>query len=77
MKKIDKKMSFAEVLNKYPEAAEVFMNEGMHCFGCAMASGETIEQGCLAHGLNPDEIIEKANLVLLKKRTKIRNIGSS
>ena len=61
MKKINKKMSLGEVIQKHPEAAETLMEEGMHCCGCPMAMDETIEQGSLAHGLNPDKIIEKIN----------------
>lgn len=59
--KITKEMSFSELIHKYPEATEVLLDNGMHCFGCAMASFETLEQGCLAHGLNADEIVEELN----------------
>lgn len=59
--KITKKMSFAEILKKNPGAAEVLMNKGMHCLGCPMAMQETLEQGCLAHGINPDKILKKIN----------------
>ena len=31
---------------------------GMHCMGCAMASGETVEEACAVHGIDPDEFIE-------------------
>ena len=65
---ITKKMKFSEVMEKYPETAEIFMNAGMHCFGCGMANMETIEQGCLAHGLKPDKIIEKLNKKIQKKK---------
>lgn len=59
--KINKKMTFAEVMQKHPEAAETLMEAGMHCCGCPMAMDETIEQGSLAHGLDADKIIEKIN----------------
>jgi len=58
---IEKTMTFAEIMEKKPEAAGVLMKAGMHCFGCAMAGGETLEEGCLAHGLNPDKIIKEIN----------------
>ena len=29
----------------------------MHCMGCALASGETLEQACAAHGVDPDEFL--------------------
>ena len=64
---INKKMKFSKIMEKYPETAEIFMNEGMHCFGCGMANIETIEQGCLAHNLNTDKIVEKLNKKIGKK----------
>jgi len=60
-KKINKKMSFSEVMKNNPEAAEILMNEGMHCFGCPMAMSETLEQGAAAHGINADKIVLKLN----------------
>ena len=61
MKKITKKITFAELMEKYPEAVEVLFENGMHCIGCAMSAQETLEQGCLGHGLNPDELVDKIN----------------
>ena len=52
----------ADVVENCPEAMPAFMDIGMHGVGCAMASGETIEQACAAHGVDPDEF-----LVYLKK----------
>lgn len=66
-KKITKKITFAELIEKYPESIEVLFEKGMHCIGCAMSAQETLEQGCLIHGLNPDEIIKKINKKLKKK----------
>jgi hybrid cluster-associated redox disulfide protein len=57
--KISKDMTFAEVIQKKPAAISVFYKAGMHCFGCARASFETLEQGCLAHGLDVKKIIKE------------------
>ena len=65
---ITEDMTVGDVIEKYPEAAEVLFESGMHCFGCAMASFETLEQGCLAHGLDPDEIVNKINKKLEDKK---------
>jgi len=62
--KITKKMSFGEVLRKYPQTVKTFFRYGMHCFGCAIAEDETIEQGALAHGVSPDELVEELNKVV-------------
>jgi hybrid cluster-associated redox disulfide protein len=64
---INKKMKFSEILKKYPEAAEILMNKGMHCFGCCMAADETLEQGAIMHGLNPDKLVEEINRKIGKK----------
>jgi len=38
--KINKKMSFSEIFEKYPKAVEFFLEKGMHCIGCPMAQME-------------------------------------
>ena len=60
MKKITKETNFIEVLEN-PEVIEVLLESGMHCIGCPMSTGETIEQGAIAHGIDPDKLIEKIN----------------
>ena len=70
-KKVDKKMSFREIIEEYPESIEVLLESGMHCFGCPMAQMETLEEGAMVHGLNPDELVEKINKEISKnKNTK-------
>ncbi|MDO8622934.1 MAG: DUF1858 domain-containing protein [archaeon] len=63
-KKITKNMSMHEILNSNPDAAEILFKSGMGCVGCPAAQMETLEQGCLAHGMSKkqiDEIIKKLN----------------
>lgn len=67
--KITAKMSFSEVLRKYPETAEVFFKNGMACVGCPLAMQETIEQGALAHGIDVKKLVEELN-EKIKKRKK-------
>ena len=59
--KINKKMSFSEIIQKKPESIEILLGKGMHCIGCGMAGYETLEQGALSHGLDPDEIVREIN----------------
>lgn len=59
--KITKKMSFSEILEKFPEAAEILFESGMHCCGCPMSANESLEQGAIAHGIDADKLIEKLN----------------
>ncbi|MFW9958601.1 MAG: DUF1858 domain-containing protein [Candidatus Odinarchaeota archaeon] len=61
---VNKNMSIAEVVMKWPETAGAFMEAGLHCYGCAAARFETIEQGALAHGIDPDKLIEAINEIV-------------
>jgi len=54
--KITKKTKLSVLLNKKPEAAEILFEAGLTCVGCPMAANETIEQGCLAHGMIKKDI---------------------
>lgn len=49
-------MTFAEVMKENPKAAKLLIESGLHCIGCPMAAQETLEDGCLAHGLSKKEI---------------------
>ena len=54
--KVTNKTKLSEILGKNPKAAEILFEAGMACVGCPMAMQETVEQGCLAHGMNKKEI---------------------
>ena len=58
---ITKEMTIGEILRTNPEVAPVLMNAGMHCLGCMAAQFENIEQGCLAHGIDPDMLVKSIN----------------
>lgn len=60
---ITKDMLIADALQT-PNAekiADVLLEIGMHCFGCAMARGETIEQAAEVHGVDVDDLVKKLN----------------
>ena len=58
---ITKEMLIREILEAKPEAAEVLMNAGMHCLGCPAAAGESLEEACLVHGIDVEEVLAKIN----------------
>ena len=58
---IEKNMTIGELLEKSPEKAEVLLEAGMHCLGCPSAQAETIEEACIVHGIDADELIERLN----------------
>ncbi|VVB79177.1 Uncharacterised protein [uncultured archaeon] len=55
-KKISKDMPIIEAIMANEKVAEVLFGLGFHCAGCGMAQYETLEQGCLAHGMSKGEV---------------------
>jgi len=55
------KMTIAEALKLKPQIAGILMTKGMHCLGCVIAQGETIEQAAEVHGINAEELIKELN----------------
>lgn len=58
---ITKNSIIGDVLDKYPETAEIFFSIGMHCLGCPASRGETIEEACAVHGADVDTLIKSLN----------------
>jgi len=54
---ITRETLISEIVENAPQAMPVFQSIGMHCMGCAMASGENLEQACAVHGVDPDEFV--------------------
>lgn len=61
MSKIEKNMLIGEILNQNENAAQILIEAGMHCLGCPASQGESLEEACMVHGIDCDEIIEKLN----------------
>ena len=61
MAKITADTLIAECLEINPNAPEILMSAGMHCFGCAMAHGETVAQAVAVHVEDLDALLAKLN----------------
>ncbi len=61
MAKITADTLIAECLELNPNAAEILLAAGMHCFGCALAHGETVAEAVSVHGNDLDELLQKLN----------------
>jgi len=59
--KITADLLMGDIIQAYPEAAEVLMEAGMHCVGCPSSLMESLEDACLVHGLDEGELLEKLN----------------
>ena len=58
---ITKDQTIGEVLDQNRELAVYFLEMGMHCLGCPASRGETVEEACMVHGVDPDELLAKLN----------------
>ena len=63
---ITKDTIIGDILDIAPETAPLFLSIGMHCLGCPSSRGETVEQACMVHGVNVDELLEKINAAVNK-----------
>ncbi len=61
MAQITKETIIGDILDIDETTAPIFLSIGMHCLGCPASRGETIEQACMVHGVNADELVEKLN----------------
>lgn len=61
MATVTKDTIIGDVLDIAPQAAPLFFSIGMHCLGCPSSRGETVEQACIVHGVDVDELLKKIN----------------
>ena len=59
--KIDKNIKIGDILELYPDKAELLLQAGMHCLGCPASIAETLEEACEVHGIDVDELVEILN----------------
>ena len=62
-----KEMTIQKLIEMDEGVAEILMRAGMHCIGCLMAHGETIEQACSVHGIDVDTLMQQINAYLATK----------
>lgn len=58
---VSKDMTIMQIIERDESIAPILMNAGMHCLGCAMAHGETLEEACMVHGIDCDDLIDAIN----------------
>ncbi len=49
---VTKNTLVGELVNEYPETAEVLYGIGMHCLGCPASQGDSVESACEIHGID-------------------------
>lgn len=59
--KITKNTVIGDILDLDESTAPFFLEMGMHCLGCPASRGESIQEACMVHGVDPDVLVEKLN----------------
>lgn len=61
MAKIVKETIMGDMLKTNPEVVPILLNAGMHCIGCPSSIGESLEEACMVHGIDVDDLVEEIN----------------
>lgn len=63
-KTVTKDMLIGELISMDSVIVDVLLHEGMHCVGCPSSRMESLEEACMVHGLNVDDVVDDINMVL-------------
>ena len=66
--KITKETTMGEMLSYDRGIGMVLMQCGMHCVGCPSSIHESLEQACMVHGLDSDEVMSKIDAYLAEQK---------
>ena len=58
---VSKDMKIIDILELDRGTANIFFQHGMHCLGCKLASGESLEDACMAHAIDADALVGELN----------------
>ncbi|GHV33791.1 disulfide oxidoreductase [Clostridia bacterium] len=64
---VTKDSIIGDILDIDTGTAPFFFEIGMHCLGCPASRGESLEQACEVHGVDPDALLSKINGYLAQK----------
>ena len=59
--KFNKDTKIGELLEKAPEKVDLLLQAGMHCIGCPASQGETLEEACMIHGIDVNDVVDELN----------------
>lgn len=64
MEKVTKDMIIHDIIAIDSNLIPVLLDAGMHCIGCPSAQGESLEEACMVHGINVDDLVTTLNAKL-------------
>lgn len=66
-KTVTKDMIIVDLLKVDEAVVPILMASGMHCIGCPSAQGESLEEACFVHGIDPEQVVNQINEYLAMK----------
>ena len=57
--KIDKTMLIGELVHMDELIPQMLMAAGMHCLGCPSSQAESLEEACMVHGIDCDDLHDR------------------
>lgn len=64
---INKEMTIAEIVRRYPETLTVFEKYRLDCFECQIAEYEALEHGAGVHKIDIEKLLAELNDVICKQ----------
>lgn len=61
---IDKTMLIGQLIQMDELIPQMLMGAGMHCLGCPASQAESLEEACMVHGIDCDDLVSKMNEIL-------------
>ena len=58
---VDGSTLIGDIVNNYPEVIGVLFACGMHCVGCPASLEESLEEACMVHGMDVNEVVDYLN----------------
>lgn len=64
---ITKQTLIGEMLQMDMGIAAILMAAGMHCVGCPSSAMESLEEACMVHEMDADQVLKRINDYLANK----------
>ena len=64
---INKDMLIGELVVMDELIPQMLMGAGMHCLGCPSSQMESLEEDCMVHGIDCDDLVSKMNEILANR----------
>jgi len=66
MGQITKETLIGDIIRMDKGTVLILAEAGMHCAGCPSAQGESLEEACMVHGMDADDLVGEINAYLSK-----------